>query len=181
MATVAPSATGQPSRRFGATHALVIIAIAKIGRLRLTRREPPAVCSKSEGGSSDLLFLYLARLASQRSSRCQRTESCTGWAAGQYLSQPRHRSHPGQDERGPAPRTARGQIPALTETRIYGCLLTPAAAVQGNAAEAADDKIVIVNHKAAVHLCNRLAKLLAPSGGTAITIDHVVPDGPPPR
>ncbi|MHB1597069.1 MAG: DEAD/DEAH box helicase [Streptosporangiaceae bacterium] len=57
-----------------------------------------------------------------------------------------------------------GQIEVETKrsakTRIYGCLLTPATAVQGDAAEAARDKIMLINHDAALRLYNLLADRL---------------------
>ncbi|MGW4591437.1 hypothetical protein ACWEKJ_29305 [Amycolatopsis thermoflava] len=57
-----------------------------------------------------------------------------------------------------------GQIEVETKrtakTRVYGCLLTPATAVQDDAAEAARDKITLINHDAAVRLYNLLADRL---------------------
>jgi hypothetical protein len=46
------------------------------------------------------------------------------------------------------------------KTRVYGCLLTPATAVKDDAAEAAHDRIVLVNHGAAVRLYDMLADRL---------------------
>jgi hypothetical protein len=57
-----------------------------------------------------------------------------------------------------------GQIEVETKraakTRVYGCLLTPATSVQGDAAEAARDKITLINHDAAILLYNLLADRL---------------------
>ncbi|APU15225.1 DEAD/DEAH box helicase family protein [Actinoalloteichus fjordicus] len=57
-----------------------------------------------------------------------------------------------------------GQIEVETKrvarTRVYGCLLTPATTVQGDAAEAARDRITLLNHDAAVRLYNLLADRL---------------------
>jgi hypothetical protein len=57
-----------------------------------------------------------------------------------------------------------GQIEVETrrsaKTRVYGCLLTPAATAKDDAAEAAHDKIVLVNHSAAVRLFDVLADRL---------------------
>ncbi|MFE6801534.1 DEAD/DEAH box helicase family protein [Streptomyces sp. NPDC057681] len=57
-----------------------------------------------------------------------------------------------------------GQIEVETrrsaKTRVFGCLLTPATATQDDAAEAAHDKIVLVNHGAAVRLYDVLADRL---------------------
>ena len=57
-----------------------------------------------------------------------------------------------------------GQIEVETKraakTRIYGCLLAPATLVQDDAAEAARDKITLINHDAAVRLYNLLADRL---------------------
>ncbi|MGW1438709.1 DEAD/DEAH box helicase family protein [Streptomyces griseus] len=57
-----------------------------------------------------------------------------------------------------------GQIEVETrrsaKTRIFGCLLTPATATQDDAAEAAHDKVVLVNHSAAVRLYDVLADRL---------------------
>ncbi|MBA0127286.1 DEAD/DEAH box helicase family protein [Haloechinothrix sp. YIM 98757] len=44
--------------------------------------------------------------------------------------------------------------------RVYGCLLTPATVVENDAAEAAHDKIVLINHDAAVRLYDLLADRL---------------------
>ncbi|MFD0252084.1 MULTISPECIES: DEAD/DEAH box helicase family protein [unclassified Streptomyces] len=57
-----------------------------------------------------------------------------------------------------------GQIEVETrrsaKTRVIGCLLTPATATEDDAAEAAHDKIVLVNHAAAVRLYDVLADRL---------------------
>ncbi|WP_101789189.1 DEAD/DEAH box helicase family protein [Nonomuraea indica] len=57
-----------------------------------------------------------------------------------------------------------GQIEVETKrafrTRVYGCLLTPATTAQDDAAEAARDKITIINHDAAVRLYDVLADRL---------------------
>ncbi|MFI6098224.1 DEAD/DEAH box helicase family protein [Lentzea sp. NPDC051213] len=57
-----------------------------------------------------------------------------------------------------------GQIEVETrrsaKTRVYGCLLTPATTAKIDAAEAAHDKIVLVNHGAAVRLYDVLADRL---------------------
>jgi hypothetical protein len=57
-----------------------------------------------------------------------------------------------------------GQIEVETKrtakTRIYGCLLTPATLAQADAAEAARDKIALINHDAASRLYNLLADWL---------------------
>jgi hypothetical protein len=57
-----------------------------------------------------------------------------------------------------------GQIEVETKraakTRVYGCLLTPAATAKDNAAEAAHDKITLINHDAAVRLYDVLADRL---------------------
>ncbi|MFF7543372.1 DEAD/DEAH box helicase family protein [Streptomyces canus] len=57
-----------------------------------------------------------------------------------------------------------GQIEVETKrsakTRIYGCLLTPATATQDDAAEAAHDKIMLINNGAAVRLYDVLADRL---------------------
>ncbi|MCF6427411.1 hypothetical protein, partial [Amycolatopsis tucumanensis] len=57
-----------------------------------------------------------------------------------------------------------GQIEVETKraakTRVYGCLLTPATTVQSDAAEAARDRITLINHDAAVRLYNLLADRL---------------------
>ncbi|KQV11420.1 MULTISPECIES: DEAD/DEAH box helicase family protein [unclassified Kitasatospora] len=57
-----------------------------------------------------------------------------------------------------------GQIEVETrrtaKTRLFGCLLTPATATQADAAEAAHDRIVLVNHGAAVRLYDMLADRL---------------------
>lgn len=57
-----------------------------------------------------------------------------------------------------------GQIEVETKraakTKVYGCLLTPATSVKGDAAEAARDKITLINHDAAVRLYNLLADRL---------------------
>lgn len=57
-----------------------------------------------------------------------------------------------------------GQIEVETrraaKTRVYGCLLTPATTTKDDAAEAAHDKIVLVNHGAAVRLYDILADRL---------------------
>ena len=57
-----------------------------------------------------------------------------------------------------------GQIEVETKraakTRIYGCLLAPATLAQDDAAEAARDKIALINHDAAVRLYNLLADRL---------------------
>ncbi|WP_329159872.1 DEAD/DEAH box helicase family protein [Streptomyces sp. NBC_01717] len=57
-----------------------------------------------------------------------------------------------------------GQIEVETrrsaKTRVFGCLLTPATTTQDDAAEAAHDKIVLVNHGAAVRLYDVLADRL---------------------
>ncbi|MGW1974213.1 DEAD/DEAH box helicase family protein [Streptomyces sp. NPDC001889] len=57
-----------------------------------------------------------------------------------------------------------GQIEVETRrsanTRVYGCLLTPVTATQDDAAEAAHDRIVLVNHGAAVRLYDSLADRL---------------------
>jgi hypothetical protein len=57
-----------------------------------------------------------------------------------------------------------GQIEVETrrspKTRIYGCMLTPATSTNHDAAEAAHDKIVLVNHSAAVRLYDMLADRL---------------------
>lgn len=45
-------------------------------------------------------------------------------------------------------------------TRVYGCLLTPAVTAKDDAAEAAHDKIVLINHGAAVLLYDLLADRL---------------------
>lgn len=47
-----------------------------------------------------------------------------------------------------------------TKTRVYGCLLTPASTANYDAAEAAHDRIVLVNHGAAVRLYDVLADRL---------------------
>lgn len=46
------------------------------------------------------------------------------------------------------------------KTRVYGCLLTPAASAKDDAAEAAHDKIVLVNHGAAGRLYDVLVDRL---------------------
>lgn len=46
------------------------------------------------------------------------------------------------------------------KTRVYGCLLTPATAVKDDVAEAAHDRLVLVNHGAAVRLYDMLADRL---------------------
>jgi hypothetical protein len=46
------------------------------------------------------------------------------------------------------------------KTRLYGCLLTPATTVHDDAAEAAHDKAVLINHGAAVRLYDLLADRL---------------------
>ncbi|MDG4830025.1 hypothetical protein O7627_12020 [Solwaraspora sp. WMMD1047] len=46
------------------------------------------------------------------------------------------------------------------KTRVYGCLLTPASTTTDDAAEAAHDKVVLVNHGAAVRLYDMLADRL---------------------
>lgn len=43
------------------------------------------------------------------------------------------------------------------KTRVYGCLLTPAASSKLDAAEAAGDKIALVSHEAAIRLYDVLA------------------------
>jgi hypothetical protein len=57
-----------------------------------------------------------------------------------------------------------GQIEVETrrsvKTRLYGCLLTPAVAANTDAAEAAHDKIVLINHGTAVRLYDLLADRL---------------------
>jgi hypothetical protein len=57
-----------------------------------------------------------------------------------------------------------GQIEVETKrsakTRVYGCLLTPATSVNADAAEAARDKITLINHDAAIRLYNLLADRL---------------------
>ena len=57
-----------------------------------------------------------------------------------------------------------GQIEVETrrsaKTRIFGCLLTPATTANDDAAEAAHDKIVLVNHGTAVRLYDMLADRL---------------------
>ncbi|MFI9327938.1 DEAD/DEAH box helicase [Kitasatospora sp. NPDC052868] len=57
-----------------------------------------------------------------------------------------------------------GQIEVETKrtakTRLFGCLLTPATAANPDAAEAAHDRIVLVNHEAAVRLYDLLADRL---------------------
>lgn len=57
-----------------------------------------------------------------------------------------------------------GQIEVETrrsaKTRIYGCLLTPAGSVKDDATEAAHDRIVLINHGAAVRLYDLLADRL---------------------
>lgn len=62
-----------------------------------------------------------------------------------------------------------GQIEVETKralkTRIYGCLLTPATTAQPDAAEAARDKITLVNHEAAVRLYDVLADRLRQYAG----------------
>lgn len=62
-----------------------------------------------------------------------------------------------------------GQIEVETKralkTRIYGCLLTPATTAQPDAAEAARDKITLVNHDAAVRLYDVLADRLRQYAG----------------
>ncbi|MEU8911750.1 DEAD/DEAH box helicase family protein [Streptomyces nigrescens] len=54
-----------------------------------------------------------------------------------------------------------GQIEVETrrfaKTRVFGCLLTPAPTAQDDAAEAAHDRIVLVNHGAAMRLYDMLA------------------------
>ena len=54
-----------------------------------------------------------------------------------------------------------GQIEVETrraaKTRVYGCLLTPATHSKIDAAEAAGDKIALINHEAAVRLYDILA------------------------
>ena len=47
-----------------------------------------------------------------------------------------------------------------TKTRLYGCLLTPATMASEAAAEAARDKITLINHDAAVKLYDLLSDLL---------------------
>lgn len=44
--------------------------------------------------------------------------------------------------------------------RVYGCLLTPATTANDDAAEAAHDKIVLINHGAAVRLYDLLSARL---------------------
>jgi hypothetical protein len=55
-----------------------------------------------------------------------------------------------------------GQIEVETKraakTRVYGCLLAPATTVKGDAAQAARDKITLINHDAAIRLYNLLAR-----------------------
>ena len=46
------------------------------------------------------------------------------------------------------------------KTRVYGCLLAPATTVKGDAAQAARDKITLINHDAAIRLYNLLADRL---------------------
>ena len=57
-----------------------------------------------------------------------------------------------------------GQIEVETKraakTRVYGCLLAPATTVKGDAAQAARDKITLINHGAAARLYNLLADRL---------------------
>jgi hypothetical protein len=57
-----------------------------------------------------------------------------------------------------------GQIEVETKrsakTRVYGCLLTPAVMAKDDAAEAAHDKIVLMNHNAAARLYDLLADRL---------------------
>lgn len=57
-----------------------------------------------------------------------------------------------------------GQIEVETRrsanTRVYGCLLTPASTTNNDAAEAAYDKVVLVNHSAAVRLYDMLVDRL---------------------
>ena len=57
-----------------------------------------------------------------------------------------------------------GQIEVETrrsaKTRVYGCLLTPATTTNSDAAEAAHDKIVLLNHGAALRLYDLLADRL---------------------
>lgn len=57
-----------------------------------------------------------------------------------------------------------GQIEVETKraakTRVYGCLVTPAASANKDAAEAARDKIALVSHQAAVRLYDTLADRL---------------------
>ncbi|MCK9876968.1 DEAD/DEAH box helicase family protein [Frankia sp. Ag45/Mut15] len=57
-----------------------------------------------------------------------------------------------------------GQIEVDTRragrTRVYGCLLTPATSTQPDAADAAHDKAVLINHGAAVRLYDLLAQRL---------------------
>ncbi|GDY33219.1 hypothetical protein [Gandjariella thermophila] len=57
-----------------------------------------------------------------------------------------------------------GQIEVETrrsaKTRVYGCLLTPATTANDDAAEAAHDKIVLINHGAAIRLYDLLAARL---------------------
>ena len=57
-----------------------------------------------------------------------------------------------------------GQLEVETKrsakTRVFGCLLTPATTAKDDAAEAAHDRIVLVNHGAAVRLYDMLADRL---------------------
>ncbi|MEW2160464.1 DEAD/DEAH box helicase family protein [Streptomyces sp. NPDC007189] len=57
-----------------------------------------------------------------------------------------------------------GQIEVETrrsqKTRVFGCLLTPAPSTKDDAAEAAHDKIVLINHGAAIRLYDMLADRL---------------------
>lgn len=52
------------------------------------------------------------------------------------------------------------EIKRAAKTRVHGCLLTPATAVEKAAAEAAGDKIALISHGAAARLYNLLADRL---------------------
>ncbi|MFI6567028.1 hypothetical protein [Streptomyces sp. NPDC050534] len=52
------------------------------------------------------------------------------------------------------------EIRRSVRLRVFGCLLTPATAVQKDAAEAAHDKIALINHAAALRLYDLLADRL---------------------
>jgi hypothetical protein len=113
----------------------------------------------------------LARLAGASGERLPKTEQSATDCRWTWSTVKRGERRVWEVKTGNVEAVARGDVNQLvgqievetkraSKTRVYGCLLTPAPATKADAAEAARDKIALINHETAVRLYDVLADRL---------------------
>jgi hypothetical protein len=113
----------------------------------------------------------LARLAGASGERPPKTEQSATDCRWTWSTVRRGERRVWEVKTGDVETVARGDVNQLlgqitvettraARTRVYGCLLTPATSAKDDAAEAAGDKIALINHEAAVRLYDVLADRL---------------------